>query len=70
MTQLSLAPAHLRVGALVRIPNTSLTFRIAQVLDFGRVVVSDRPLGPDVVFRLPPDQWRYVADGLEVVEET
>ena len=69
MTQLSLAPAHLRVGTLVRIPRGP-TFRIAQVLDFGRVVVSDRPLGPDAVFRLGPDMWRYLAHGLEVVEET
>ena len=70
MTQLSLAPAHLRVGTLVRIPRGP-TFRIAQVLDFGRVVVSDRPLGPDLVFRITdPDMWRYVSDGLEVVEET
>ncbi len=69
MTQLDLAPARLRVGTLVRIPRGG-TFRIARVLDFGAVVVSDRPLGPDLAFRLPPDQWRYLSDGLEVVEES
>jgi hypothetical protein len=67
MTQLELTPGKLRPGMLVRIPHAS-TFRIAAVVDFGRVVISDRPLGPGVAFRRAPDQWRYVADGLEMVE--
>lgn len=62
--QLELVPARcrLRVGMLVRIPNTRLVFQIAKLKDRGETVVADRDFFPGV----GSPTRSYVADGLVI----